>query len=195
MELNELKEYWKEEDKRISANIKVNKEASMHKLRSSLDRIRIRRLINLVLSCLFVPTVFSISLFPNMKNDGTILFYVALASFIVPILFAICYSIYYTICLLKIDFSVSVLKSQQTIARLQRFDKKLNVMGLIVAPIVFLSTFKIFNLPFNEQMIALLLLMLAMLITGFVVRLKVLIPGEYRQVKANLKELEEASGL
>lgn len=190
MELNEFKECWKEEGKRISESVKVNQDASLQKLRSSLNRVRIRKLVNLVLSCLFVPTVFAIMLFPNLKNDGTVMFYVSLAAFIVPIVFTLGYSVYYYICLLKIDFSESVLKAQKEIARLQGFDKRLNVIGLIIAPIVFLSTFKLFNLPFNGQMIVMMLLVLVMLIVGFVLRLKVLIPKEYSKVKANLDELE-----
>ncbi|MCD7932840.1 MAG: hypothetical protein LUH15_16610 [Tannerellaceae bacterium] len=191
MEIDEIKGYWKEEDKRIIENVKINRDASFQKLRSSFDKIRIRRLLWLVQMCISVPLVFALMVFPRIKNDGSVLFYIALAGFIVPIVLSFIYYIYYYICLLGIDFTVSILNAQKEIHRLQMSDKKLNLLGIIIVPIEAVSIFKIFDLPIKHEAIIMLLLIAIIMTMSVIIKLKVLIPKEYSKVKSCLDEMEE----
>jgi len=191
MEIDEIKGYWKEESKRISEKVEVNKEVSFQKLHYSFDKIRIHRLYRLILMCIAVPLIFVLIVFPRMKNDDSILFYVALASFIIPIAFFFFYYIYYYICLLKIDFTESVLKAQREIYRLETFDKRLNWLGLIIVPIVTLSTFKIFGIPFKQEAAIMIAMITATMVISFIFKLKVQIPKEYSKVKSYLDEMEK----
>lgn len=191
MEFDEIKSYWKEENKRISENVKVNKNVSFQKLRSSFDRVRIRRLFHVVLMCIAVPLILVLLVFPRLKNDNTMLFYLGLISFMVPILFFFSTTLYYYICLLKIDFTESLVKAQKEILRLEIFEKKLNVLGLIIIPFITLGTFKIFGLPFNQNAVLMIVLIALTMIFSYIVKVKVLIPREYRKVKSYLDEIEE----
>jgi len=191
MEIDEIKSLWKEEGKRISGNVRVNKDASFQKLRSSFDRVRIRRLFQLILMCIAVPLILVLIVFPRMKNDDSILLYLSLISFVVPIVFFFFYYIYYYICLLKIDFTASLLRAQEEIYRLERFDKRLNWLGLIIVPIVTLSAFKNLGIPWNEKAIMMMVLIGLIMIFSFIIRLKILIPKEYSKVKSYLEEMNE----
>ncbi|MDR2914617.1 MAG: hypothetical protein LBV74_07285 [Tannerella sp.] len=189
MEIDEIKNYWKEEDRRISENVKINRDVSFQKLRSSFDKVRIRRLFYIVQMCILVPLILALVVFPRLKNDHTILFYLSVISFVVPILFFFSTSIYYYICLLKIDFTVSLVKAQKEILRLEMFEKKLNVLGLIVIPLVTLSTFKNFGIPFNWEAMLMIALIVLTMIISYIVKIKVLISREYRKVKSYLDEI------
>ena len=191
MEIDKIKDLWKEEDKRISENVKINKDASFQKLRSSFEKVRIRRLIYLVQMCVFVPLVLALIAFPHLKNDESGMYYLSLAAFIVPITFSFFYYIYYYICLLKIDFTESIFKAQKEIYRLERFDKRLNWLGLIIVPVVTLSTFKIFGIPFGQKAIIMIILIVLTMIFSFIAKLKVLIPKEYSKIKSYLEEMSE----
>jgi len=191
MEIDDIKGLWKEEDKRISESVRVNKDASLRKLRSSFDKIRMRRLFRLILNCIAVPLVLALIVLPRLKNDGSAWFYVGLISFMVPIAFFFGYYIYYYVCLLKIDFSESLLKAQKEIYRLEGFDKKLNWLGLIIVPIVTLAAFKIFGISFKQEAILMMALIAVTMVVSFIMKLKVTIPKEYSKVKSLLDELEE----
>ena len=190
MKIDEIKNIWKEENKRISKNVKVNKDVSFKKLRSSFDKVRIRRLFQLVLMCIVVPLILVLIVFPRMKNDGSMLFYVALASFAAPIIFFFATYIYYYICLLKIDFSEPLVKAQKEILRLEVFEKKLNRLGLIIMPIVTLSTIKIFSIPYTQEAVAMIVLIVFTMVVSYIVKMKALIPKEYSKVKSYLDEIE-----
>jgi hypothetical protein len=191
MEIDEIRSCWKEEGRRISENVKINRDASFQKLRSSFDKVRIRRLFHLIQMCIAVPLILVLIVFPRLKNDGSDLFYLALGSFILPILFFFSTYIYYYICLLKIDFTASLLKAQKEILRLERMERKLNVVGLFIVPIVTLSTFKIFSLPFKQEAVIMLVLIALTMVISYMVKIKILIPKEYRKVKSYLEEMEE----
>ncbi|MCD8041624.1 MAG: hypothetical protein LUH10_01035 [Tannerellaceae bacterium] len=141
--------------------------------------------------CISVPLVFALMVFPRIKNDGSVLFYIALAGFIVPIVLSFIYYIYYYICLLRIDFTVSILNAQKEIHRLQMSDKKLNLLGIIIVPIEAVSIFKIFDLPIKHEAIIMLVMIAVIMTISVIIKLKVLIPKEYSKVKSCLDEMEE----
>jgi hypothetical protein len=191
MEIDEVKNCWKEEGKRISGSIKINRNASFQKLHSAFEKIRIQRLLRLVLMCIAVPLILALIVFPRLKNDGSVLFYLGLVCFIVPVMFFFIYAIYYYICLLKIDFTASLVKAKVEILRLERIDKKLNLLGLVFVPVVTFGTFKIFGIPLKQEAFIMLALIGLIMIASFIVKLKGLIPKEYNKLKSSWEELEE----
>jgi hypothetical protein len=191
MEIDEVKNYWKEEDKRISENIKINRNASFQKLHSAFEKVRIWRLIHLVQMCIAVPLILALIVFPQLKNDGSALFYPGFVCFIVPVMFFFIYAIYYYICLLKIDFTTSLVKAKMEILRLERIDKKLNLSGLVLVPIVTFGAFKIFGIPLKQEAVIMLALIGLTMIVSFIIKLKGLIPKEYSKLKSSWEELEE----
>jgi len=195
MEINEIKNCWKEEDKRISSNIKVNKNATFQKLRSSFDKVRIWRLLYLVQMCIAAPLFLVLFVFPRLKNDGSGLYYLALVSFITLILFSFTIQLYYYICLLKIDFSDSLVKAQKEILRLEMLDRKLVVSGAIILPITTLSVCKIFAIPLIQlkpEAIIMIALIVLVAIISTIIKMRILIPKEYDKIKSYLNEIKES---
>lgn len=191
MDIDKIKEIWKEEDKHIIETVKVNNHASFQKLRSSLDKVRTRRLFILLQSCIALPLIFLLAVFPNLKNDGTIGFYFWVAGFVVPVLTGFVAVVYYFFRLLKVDFTLSLVKAQREIIRLQLFEKKLNAIGLLVAPFVAFSSFKMYGISLNLPMTLFFILLSLLMVVGYVVKLKCFIPREFDEVLSLLDEIEK----
>jgi len=191
MEIKEIKDLWKEEGKRITENVKVNKDASLSKLRSSFNKIRIVQLFRLVFNSITVPLIIVLIIFPKMENDNSILFYAALASFLSILLYAFFIQIYYNINLQKIDFSESLVKTQKEILHLEVFEKRLNILGLFLVPIAVLSMYKIFSFSFNQEQIIMTVLIVLILIISFIAKMKYLIPKKYGELNTYLDDIEK----
>ncbi len=192
MELDDIKSCWKAEDKRIAEHVKVNRKASFRKLRSVFDKIRVRGLFHLLSGCIYVPLILALIVFPNLKNDGSISFYLGLSAFILPIVAALLIDIYRYIRLLKVDFASSVLEAQKDILWLEKFDRIRNLSGLIVAPFAFWGLLRIFGYLDNKLLpegILILVIVAVMLLVGILLRMKT-IPREYNKIKSLLDEIE-----
>ncbi len=194
MELDDIKSCWKAEDKRIAAHVKVNREASFKKLRSAFDKIRIWRLLQLIATCIVVPLILVMTVYPRLKNDGSMGYYLGLAAFIVPIIISFVLHIYRYIRLLKIDFTTSVLKAQKEIIWLEMFDKKRNLYSMLFVPVSFwgaLRAFGIWNMHLRPEGILMLALIGVTMIVSCIVKMKVIIPREYSKIKSLLDEIEK----
>lgn len=194
MEIDKIKECWTAEGKRISESVHVKRDVSFQTFRSSLNRIKIWRFIRIVQWFIAIPVLFQWGILPNMKNDGSGLFYVALVSLIlITVSFCASY-IYHSIYLSKIDLADSLSNVQRKISTSERLDKRIyafRFFGLLVA---FLCAYKLFGTPVLS-LESLLIPGLFLLFIGYklFVRLKFLIPKEYAPVKSLPDEVENGT--
>lgn len=191
MEIDNIKECWKDESKRISENVNINRKVSFQKLHSSFNKIKVWRLIRIVQWCVVVPFFFVLIIPPHIKNDGSILFYVAFVLLIlIMISFCISY-IYHYLNLSKIDLTEPISKVQKKIYRLEILDKRIYIFRFISMMIAFLCAFKIFGTPSIEPgKMTIIALIIFIMIYTLIVRLRFQIPKEYTQVKSCLDEME-----
>ena len=196
MEINEMKNFWKEEERRISEKVEINKEASYKKLRSSFDKVKIRRFFQIVFWSIFTPLALVFVAFPQMNNDGTFAFYLAFTFFMVFTVASFIVYIYYYICLIKIDLTDSILKTQKEILRLETFEKKLTTTAYIIVPLIALCIFKTIGFSLiNQDAILFIALIGVFAIIGYIVRVKHILPREYRSVKSFLDEIDETENV
>ena len=57
MEIEEIKNCWKEDERQITEKMEVNKEASFKKLRTSFERIKMKRFYQVTLMCISTPLI------------------------------------------------------------------------------------------------------------------------------------------
>lgn len=191
MEIEEIRNYWKKENKRITEHVRVNKQ-SAQKLRSAYKRIKIKRLTALLLPLIYLPPIFAFILIPHVKNDGSFGFYLSFTFLAVAIMGTYVVNTYYYARLFKLDYTRPVLQMQKEILRLETIDKRFHRTAYLLVPFVFLAFLRIFGLlqP-NRTALLLLLLSIVFIITGYFVKTKRILPNEYRQVKSYLAEMEE----
>lgn len=65
MELNEIKKYWKQEDKRISENVQVNRKVSYQKLQHIFNKIINKRRAHLIPLYFLYPLFLHQSYYPT----------------------------------------------------------------------------------------------------------------------------------
>ena len=192
MEIDKIKNCWQEESKRISENVSINRGVSFQKFHTSFNRIKLWRFIRIIQWFVVMPVLFTMFIFPQMKNDGTPLFYASLVLFILIVL-SFCGSyIYHYLYLSKIDFTEPISKVQQRIFRAEALDKKIYLYRFISMIIAFLCGFKILGSPTigSEKMVTIGLFVFLMLY-ALIVRTKFLIPKEYTKAKSYLDEIEK----
>ena len=191
MEIEEIKNCWKEEERQIAEKMKVNKEASFKKLRTSFERIKIKRFYQVTLMCISTPLIILFVVFPHVKNDGSLLFYLAITFFILPIAVSFIANIYFYTYLLKIDLADSILKTQKEIMRLETFEKKQRNASYMFLPITFLCAFKTFGFTLNKEVTIMIVFFIIITIIGYIVNLKYLLPRDYRKIKSYLDEIDD----
>lgn len=193
MEIEELKKYWKKEDKRIAESVKVNKNISHEKLRSSFKRIKVRRLIFLILPYIYIPLIFVFIVLPHLKNDGSVSFYLSFAFFSMSLIISYVVNLYYYIRLLKIDYTESVLQIQKEILGIEIFERKFHITSYFLVPFVLLAALRMFGsiTALNQTTIVFILLTIVFTIIGYFIKVKIMLPREYHKIKSYLDEIEK----
>lgn len=193
MEIEELRNYWKKENKRITQNVQVNKEILSKKLRSAYKRTKMKRLITLLLPLLYLPLIFAFILIPHVKNDGSFGFYLSFAFLVISVIGTYGVNMYYYVRLFTLDHTQPVLRMQQEVLRLETSDKRFHRTTYFFVPFVLLAFLRIFDL-WSPNRVTLLLFLFSIVCTiiGYFVKVKRILPDEYRQVKSYLNEMEEA---
>lgn len=193
MEIEELRNYWRTENNRISQHVQVNKEILPQKLRSAYKRTKVKRLITLLLPLIYLPSIFAFILIPHVKNDGSFGFYLSLAFLVVSVIGTYGVNMYYYVRLCTLDHTQPLLRMQQEVLRLEASDKRFHRTTYFLAPFVLLAFLRIFDL-LSPNRITLLLFLFSIVCTtiGYFVKVKRILPDEYRQVKSYLNEKEEA---
>ena len=193
MDINEIKKCWKEEERRISGKIEINRTVSLKKLRTSFYRIKIRRFFQIVCASIYIPLVLIFVVFPHIKNDGSFGFYLAFISFMAYILAALIFQMYSFICLMKIDMTDPILKTQKEIIRLETIEKKRTTTAYIIVPLMILCVFRTIGVSlFRQETILFIVLCVLFAIIGYIIQVKYLLPKEYYRVKSYLDEIDEA---
>ena len=191
MEMDKIKQCWKEEDKRISESVTINRNVSFQKFHSLYNRIRVWRFVRIVQWFIVIPLFFILMIFPHMKNDGSVLFYVALVLLmLITVSFCISY-VYHYIYLSRIDFTESISSVQKKIFRSEVLDKRIYLFRFVSLVVAFLCAFKIFGTPFiGSDKIVIMTLIAFVMIYTLIIRLKFQIPQEYTKIKSCLDEME-----
>lgn len=191
MDIDKIKECWKEEGGRLSEGIHINRDVSFQKLRSSYNRIKVWRFVRIAQWFVAIPVFFAWGIFPNLKNDGSGLFYAALALLVILVLSFCASYIYLYIYLSKIDPAGPVSEVREKILRSERVDKRIYLFRFVSLLAAFGCAYKLFGSPhLGPERMTTLVLIIFILLYALVVRLKFQVPREYGKVKSRLEEME-----
>jgi len=191
MEFEEIKKHWKTEDQYIQKSIKTDKSISHKRLRISFNRIKMKKIILLLLPLIYLPLLFILIILPGLKNDGSLGFYTSLIFFSATIVVSFAVNVYSYIRLYKIDHTQSVIHMQKKILSLEIFDKKWHITAYCLVPFLFLALLKMFGrLIFNQTTVIFIVLLSIAVLIGYIVKIKIMLPREYRKIKSFLEEID-----
>jgi|GEM_PF-963565 len=193
MEIEELRNSWKKEDKRITKSVKINKEISCKKLRLLFNRVKVKKIIFLILPYIYVPIIFAFVIFPHIKNDGSIWFYLSFTFFLMSIIISYAVNLYYFFRLKKIDYTKSVLQIQKEILHMEISEKKWHIISYLLVPFILLAALRMFGriTSLNPTTIIFILLAIVFFVIGSFIKIKIILPKEYYKIKSYLNKIEE----
>lgn len=192
MELLELQNIWNQYDKKISENIRLNKEILrkmlISKTEKRLNRIKLDAGIRLTLSLLLVPTI----LIFNVPIRTTVDFYIGLSLFAGLFVFFGIYRIKYFLMFNKIDFSSSVSSIRKEVNELKKYELKMLHVGLLLLPFGAISIFLFAKIPFlTQDTLIPLSLMIIILTASFFYKTKYSYEERFRKLNQEIEEIEE----
>jgi hypothetical protein len=192
MELLELQNIWNQYDKKISENIRLNKDILrkmlLTKTEKRLNRIKVEAGIRLALSLLLAPTI----LMFNISIRTTIDFYIGLCLFTVLFIFFGIYRIKYFLMFNKIDFSNSVSTIRKGVNEIMKYELKMIHVGLLLLPLGAISFFLFAKIPFlTQETLIPLSLMIIILTVSFIYKTKYSYEERFRKLNQEIEEIEE----
>ncbi len=192
MELIELENIWKEYDKKIINNTRLNKEILKRMLISKpekqLNWIKIKATIN-VFSPLILPLLLLVM---NVHFYLTINFYIGLVLFMAIYVITYIWDIRYFLLIRKIDFTQAILSIKKGIAELEKYKIKITRIRYILMPFAIFGIFlMLIQKPiFNKEFSIFLVLVVLVFISSIYYTFKYSIYERFRKLNSEIEEIE-----
>lgn len=194
MELIELENIWKEYDRKVTDNTRLNKEILKRMLMVKPERrltwMKIKATIGLFSPALLLLVV----MIMDIKFHLTANFYVGLSLFIPVYLIGYFWEVKYFFLVRKINFTDAILNIKKKIAELQKYEIKMIKIRYMLMPLaivgVLLMLFQ--KTIFNQEFIIFLVLTILVYLASFYFRYKYSIRERFKKLD---KEIEEIHAL
>ena len=192
MELLELQNIWNQYDKKVSENIRLNKEILkkmvITKTEKRLNRVKVEAGIRIVIPFLLIPTI----LMFNIQFSNTIDFYIGLSLFIGLFIIALIVRVKYFLMAGRIDFSDPIPLVRKGITELKKYQLKVVRLVFIFLLLGAISVSLLFKIPFlTKDTLVPLIFMIIILVVTYVYKTKYSYDERYRKLNQEIEEIEE----
>lgn len=192
MELIELENIWKDYDKKVTDNTRLNKEILRRILLSKPERrinwIKIKAGFNV-----FSPVILFILLsIMNVQFQLTLSFYIGLSLFMIVYLLTYIWDIKYFLLIRKIDFSNAILTIKKTVAELEKYKIKTTRIKYVLMPFAIVGIFcMLIQKPIiNKETIVLFALIILVFLSSIYYTFKFSIYERFRLLNREIAEVE-----
>lgn len=192
MELVELENIWKESNRRILENTRLNKEILRRMLTAKpekrLNWMKIKAYYNLFSPILFVFVI----LIMDIQFRFTLNFYIGLGLFIPIYIINYVWDIKYFLLIRKIDFSDSILNIKKGIALIEKYNIKTSKIRCLLMPLVLLGVvLMLFPKPiFNTKTVAMMISIVLAFVLSTYYKFRYLIYERFRKLNKEIEEIE-----
>lgn len=192
MELLELENIWKECERKIVENNRINKDILrrmlLHKPEKIINWMKIRAGLNL-----FFPLVLFLWLaVTDYQVHITPAFYIGLALFIPVCVIAYVWDLMYFLKVRALDLSDTTLNIKKKIAALEKYKTRTTQFRYMLMPVGVTGIVLIFHNTFglNADLVIMMFLMLIVCIASAYYRFKYSIRGRFRMLNKEIEEIE-----
>lgn len=193
MELLQIENIWKEYDKKISDNTRINKEILRRILISKPERrlnwIKIKAGFNVLSPVIFISLVLILDVQFYFKTN----FYIGLTLFLPLYIITYIWDIKYFKLILNIDFTMSVLSIKKLIAELEKYKIKTTRIKYLLMPFgmigFFLMIIQKITFQFDFLSIIPILLIILVFILSFYFTFKYSIYGVFKRLNNEIDEI------
>lgn len=192
MELIELENIWKEQDKKMTNSISLNKEILKRMLivkpEKRINWIKIKAWIEI-----FSPLILLI-FFVNTKIQFTfnVSFYVGLCLFSAVFILVYIWNVKYFLLTRKIDFSDKILDIKKRIAELEKYKIKTTRIKYLLMPLAMIGIFMMIfdKFPLNKEAIIMYVLIILVFISSLYYTFKISIYEQFKRINREIEEVE-----
>ncbi|HEY5122154.1 MAG TPA: hypothetical protein VIK14_00300 [Ignavibacteria bacterium] len=192
MELIELENIWREYDKKITENTRLNKEI-LKRMLISKPRSRLNWLKIFAGFTMIAPIILLIvTLILNVQFHVTNSFYIGLGLFMVIYITIYVWNVRYFLLIRKINFSEQILTIKREIAELEKYKIKITRIRYILMPFAIAGIFlMLVQKPiFNKDSIVVLALIVIVFISSVYFTFKYSIYERFRMLNREIEEIE-----
>jgi len=192
MELIELENIWKEYDKKVTDNTRLNKEILKRLLISKPERrvnwIKIRAGFN-VLSPIILPLLLMIM---KVQFQITTQFYIGLSLFLAVYILSYIWDVKYFLLIRKLDFSNAILSIKKGIAELEKYKIKTTRIKYVLMPVAIIGIFcMLIQKPIiNKETIVLFTLIILVFFSSIYYTFKFSIYERFRKLNREIEEVQ-----
>lgn len=194
MELVELQNIWKEYDKKLSENTRLNREILklmlISKPKRKLNWIKIKAGLSIFSPILFVTLILVLNVQFSLSTN----FYIGLGLFLPVYLITYAWDIRYFNLIRNVDFSMSVLSIKKTIAELEKYKIKTTRIRYLLMPVAMtgfiLMIIKKINVNLNFVSFVPLILIVLVFISSMYFTFKFSIYERFRKLNKDIDEIE-----
>jgi len=192
MELTELENIWKEYDKKVTDNTRLNKEILRRILISKPERrfnwIKIKAGFNV-----FSPVIlFILLVIMDVQFQLTVSFYIGLTLFMTVYLLTYIWDIKYFLLIRRIDFSKEILTIKKAVAELEKYKIKTTRIKYVLMPFAIVGIFcMLIQKPIiNNETIVLFALIILVFFSSIYFTFKFSIHERFKMLNREIKEAE-----
>ena len=193
MELLQLENIWKEYDKKITDNTRINKEILRRMLISKPERrlnwIKVKAGFNILSPVIFITLILILDVRFHFKTN----FYIGLTLFLPVYLITYIWDIKYFTLIRKIDFTMPVLSIKKLIAELEKYKIKTTRIKYLLMPFAMIGFFLMIiqKITFRFDFVSTipLLLIVLVFILSFYFTFKYSIYELFRRLNSEIEEI------
>lgn len=192
MELDNIKNSWKQENQQIVANVHLNRTALMKKISAETNRMKRKNLLLLLFRIPF-PVVILAILFSHIHIHNMVNFYIGIVLFLAFACFASWGLIKYYLNLRKLDITDSYLENKKTIRELELYKLNVTKRNYYCSPVGIAGIFLMINAPLftTTEGAVMLLLIMAIMAASIFINLKYVLPAQFKRLNKEMEEIRK----
>lgn len=195
MELDTIKNSWKQENQQIATSIHLNKTALLEKITAETKRMKRKNLLITLFRIPF-PVIILALVFSHLPIRNLFTFYAGLVLFLGFACFASWGLIKYYLNLKNLDITDSYLENKKAIRELELYKLKMTKRNYYGSPVGIAGIFLMINAPLftTTEGTIMLLLILGVMAASIFVNLKYVLPVQFKRLNKEIEEIKRMEG-
>lgn len=192
MELADIQNTWREHDKMLMENIRINKEIFKNILTDRAEK-KIRWMKAKTIFSLILPPIFLIIFFiSKLKYRPDTNFIVGAILFGTVFITSYIWTVQYLIKLSEIDFKNAITTTTKNLTELKKYKFRNTKLGYMLIPFAMIGIFMVFEIPiFSKNSILPIFLIFVTMIVSIYVNFKFSINESFKRINQEIVEIEK----
>ena len=192
MELADIQNTWREHDKMLMENIRINKEIFKNILTERAEK-KIRWMKAKTIFSLILPPIFLIIFFiSKLEYRPDTNFIIGAILFGTVFITSYIWTVQYFIKLSEIDFKNAITTTTKNLTELKKYKFRNTKLGYMLIPFAMIGIFMVFEIPiFSKNSILPIFLIFATMIVSIYVNFKFSINESFKRINQEIIEIEK----